>query len=460
MALISKTIKVRVNNSNIKHFSSKGYNNLKINKLITIPVGYLTKGSGVKVKIKCDDCGISKKIHYQAYIINIERKGSNGLYTCSSKCGSFKSKGKRKRNYLDKSILVDLYINKKMSINEISNYLKVKFHLVYSSLRKYNLNRTIKEGNNLKKHFRKINLEQFKEQIIDLYVNKLKSGNFIGEKYDVTKQVIIRRLKEWGVKTRLNNKKQLLDKKILIDLYEEKNLSIKEISKITNKGEWVVRKSLKKYGLNRSRSEAIKRAMKINEPYQKITLSEKKLEKIKFLYMNKLFSAAEISKKIGYSISFITKQLKELGICRTTSEANIIKKEKGITIWNKGKKLSNETIKKLRLLHIERIKKSIKNGNQIYPFYNSKSIPIIEEYGKKYDYKFQHAENGGEHYIKELGYWVDGYDKNKNVVVEYDEKHHFNSNGTLKEKDIRRQKEIEEFLGCKFIRIKENKLWH
>ena len=44
----------------------------------------------------------------------------------------------------------------------------------------------------------------------------------------------------------------------------------------------------------------------------------------------------------------------------------------------------------------------------------------------------------------------------KNVVIEYDEKHHFNVNGTLKEKDIRRQLEIEKFLNCEFVRVKWN----
>lgn len=67
---------------------------------------------------------------------------------------------------------------------------------------------------------------------------------------------------------------------------------------------------------------------------------------------------------------------------------------------------------------------------------------------------FQHAENGGEYHIKKLGYWVDGYDKEKNIVIEIDEKHHFNSDGTYKKRDIVRQKEIKDFLNCKFIRIK------
>lgn len=49
--------------------------------------------------------------------------------------------------------------------------------------------------------------------------------------------------------------------------------------------------------------------------------------------------------------------------------------------------------------------------------------------------------------------WLDGYDIENNVAYEYDEKSHF-VNGQLKEKDRIRQLEIENFLRCKFIRIK------
>jgi very-short-patch-repair endonuclease len=54
-----------------------------------------------------------------------------------------------------------------------------------------------------------------------------------------------------------------------------------------------------------------------------------------------------------------------------------------------------------------------------------------------------------------LGYFVDGYSKEQNIVLEYDEPHHFNSDGNLKESDIIRQNEIEEYLDCTFIRITE-----
>lgn len=116
-----------------------------------------------------------------------------------------------------------------------------------------------------------------------------------------------------------------------------------------------------------------------------------------------------------------------------------------------GKKHSEETKRKMRLSAIHRIEKIKLNNNKLFPMYNPKSISIIEEYGDKYGYNFQHAENGGEFYIEELGYWVDGYDKEKNVVIEYYEKAH----NKRKQRDEQRKKEIINYLKCKFIEIRE-----
>jgi len=88
----------------------------------------------------------------------------------------------------------------------------------------------------------------------------------------------------------------------------------------------------------------------------------------------------------------------------------------------------------------------------ITPNYNPLACKLIDKYGKEHNYNFQHAENGGEFHI--MVYWVDGYDKERNTVIEIDELFHFDKNGNLKEKDIQRQKEITDFLGCKFIRLK------
>ena len=106
----------------------------------------------------------------------------------------------------------------------------------------------------------------------------------------------------------------------------------------------------------------------------------------------------------------------------------------------------------MRLGAIKRIENTKLNGGQMKPNYNPNSISILEQKSKELEiYDLQHAENGGEFYIKELGYWVDGYSKEKNVVIEYYEKYHDKQT----EKDLIRQKEIQDFLKCQFIIIKE-----
>jgi hypothetical protein len=94
------------------------------------------------------------------------------------------------------------------------------------------------------------------------------------------------------------------------------------------------------------------------------------------------------------------------------------------------------------------------NCGQVMPRYNKSSIKVLEEYAKKLNITdLRHAENGGE--FKVLGYFVDGYSPSKNIVFEYDEAHHYDLNGKLSDKDLNRQLEIERYLGCTFIRIKQ-----
>jgi len=97
----------------------------------------------------------------------------------------------------------------------------------------------------------------------------------------------------------------------------------------------------------------------------------------------------------------------------------------------------------------EAVIKKMGLGQTVVPRYNPDACKLIDEYGKLHGYNFQHAENGGEYYIKELGYWVDGYDIERNTVIEVDEAHH----SRQIKKDIIRQNEIISHLGCEFIRI-------
>jgi hypothetical protein len=118
-----------------------------------------------------------------------------------------------------------------------------------------------------------------------------------------------------------------------------------------------------------------------------------------------------------------------------------------------GKHHSEESIRKMRIGLIKYLNE--KFGGGICPRYNESACKLIDEYGQKNGYTFQHAMNGGEYFISELGYWVDGYDKEKNTVIEYYEKAH-NKIKKIK-KDEKRKNNIIKYLHCKFIILHENK---
>ena len=116
---------------------------------------------------------------------------------------------------------------------------------------------------------------------------------------------------------------------------------------------------------------------------------------------------------------------------------------------------SKETIERLRQKAIEdwKTKNNKRTRNGFSPNYNKNGCRAIEEYGKKNGYSFQHAENGGEVQIPNTMYFVDGYDKEKNVVIEYMEK--FHNQPKNKERDMVRKQEIIKTIGCKFIEVWE-----
>lgn len=116
-----------------------------------------------------------------------------------------------------------------------------------------------------------------------------------------------------------------------------------------------------------------------------------------------------------------------------------------------GKQHTEETKRRIRLSTLEYLKQQ---SGQLVPRYNRESIVHIENYGKLHNLRFMHAENGGEYFVKELGYFLDGYDPINNVAIEFDEKHHFNSSGELKDVDKERENQIKKLLNCKFVRLR------
>jgi len=116
---------------------------------------------------------------------------------------------------------------------------------------------------------------------------------------------------------------------------------------------------------------------------------------------------------------------------------------------NTGQSPSDESRTHMRLARIAYLKKLY---GKVQPNHNPLACRAIDEYAKQHNLNCQHAENGGEFYVSGLGYWVDGYDKEKNVVIEVYENWHNREIVSLR--DQRRKQEIIAYLGCDFVEIK------
>lgn len=155
---------------------------------------------------------------------------------------------------------------------------------------------------------------------------------------------------------------------------------------------------------------------------------------------------------------------------------------RGYSAWNKGKTMLEDD----RILkQAQKRKKSIEEGkfivsgkphtdatkrilrekmiNYIKSVGNGKFGEHFSENGCKYidflneknGWHLVHAKNGGEKQV--CGYFLDGYDEELNIAFEYDEPKHYSDvyNNILCERDIKRQSEIINELGCKFYRYNE-----
>lgn len=142
-------------------------------------------------------------------------------------------------------------------------------------------------------------------------------------------------------------------------------------------------------------------------------------------------------------------------------ELSLIHKKSGITLSQNikngitipsflGKHLTDEQKTHLRIIQAEKLK-----GKNMKMNYSKKACKFIDELNKQNNWNLQHAENGGE--IEVNGYWLDGYDKELNIVFEYDEPKHYIdiNNNILRDYDIIRQTQIIEKLNCEFWRYNE-----
>lgn len=120
----------------------------------------------------------------------------------------------------------------------------------------------------------------------------------------------------------------------------------------------------------------------------------------------------------------------------------------------KGKPHTEEQNSKNRKAVIEKYEKI---GIAFCPNVSIKGCNYIDDLNLKFGWNLQHGLNGGE--VEIDGYFLDGYDKERNIVFEYDEPFHYKDieNNILEDKDIKRQQYLIKKLNCDFYRYNEKK---
>lgn len=118
---------------------------------------------------------------------------------------------------------------------------------------------------------------------------------------------------------------------------------------------------------------------------------------------------------------------------------NVSKGRRGYWTGKKRPSPSNNTLLKMRLSAIKYIERE---GGSMRVKVGHNEKQILDDLEKIYKYKILRQHRTG-------GYFLDGYISELKLAIEVDEQHHNNQ----KEKDIKRQKYIEEKLNCVFLRV-------
>jgi hypothetical protein len=181
---LKEEVEITINPSNIKHYYKK-YKDIKVRDIILVKIDDLSVGSHTIIVVKCDDCGLEKKIKYCSYIKNY----NNGDYLCIS-C-------KRKKNNM-----------KKYGVENVFQLESIKEKSQKTCFEKYGVNNISKS-----------------EEI------KIQKKNTIKEKY--------------GVEHHLQNP-EILEKQMKTN---EKRYGVNNISKLNNIKDKKIITCLKNYGV-------------------------------------------------------------------------------------------------------------------------------------------------------------------------------------------------------------------
>lgn len=165
----------------------------------------------------------------------------------------------RKIYYFTKEQLEDLYVNQGLSLNKIAKRFGCHGVTILDNFKKFNIKR---RPNN----FNKIKIS--KEILEYLYWSKKLSLIQIAKQLGYTEITVLRRIREFGIKTRpVDYRKIDVPKEVLEDLYWKQNKKPREIAKMFGiKNERTIREKMEKFDIKRkTQSEA--QTVKMKKPF-------------------------------------------------------------------------------------------------------------------------------------------------------------------------------------------------
>jgi hypothetical protein len=420
--IINNYVEVKIGSKNIKHFRNFNYV-CNINDVLMVKPTELMAGCCSLVDVKCDVCGKIKKLQYRIYLENISKYP---IYCCSISCSKIKENQSKKEkygnNYEEKRVLKMKETNKQRYGNENTSQIfrnEKNIQIFINELKELYKNRFDYSKINYINSYTEVEL------ICEIHgIFKRKPNELLNNKS--CKECNKQEKKQEKIKRIIENANTIHDNKYDYSLL--KNSNITEKVDIICPIHGIFKQDIHNH---LSGKGCIKCSHSYNKKDWVLLYSEKHNNKYDYSLVDYIDSKTKID--IICPTHGIFKQLP------STHLSGI-----GCPFCaNKGRRLSR----------IKTISKNKFDGYQVIPSFSEIGCEIFNNINKEENTHIQHAMNGGEYYIKELGYWVDGYDKENNIVYEYDEKHHY-KNGELNQKDKIREKEISELLKCQFIRIK------
>lgn len=137
-----------------------------------------------------------------------------------------------KKFEVSKETLQDLFINKKMSQQQIANILGTSKNTIIRRLKEYGIEQSEELKNEKKSLFQKKDLGITKEELEDLYINQNKSIKDLCAKFDISKSYLMRLLKEYNIRKPKsleieNRKKTMIEKYGAPTAFQSKELRTK-----------------------------------------------------------------------------------------------------------------------------------------------------------------------------------------------------------------------------------------